>query len=311
MARISGTAAPAVELHDAPEHLSYSQLAMLHQAYRYACARKWAYRYRLKLPEERTPSLAIGSAFDQAANTYFRLTIDGCDGLKAASQAGDAGLRHLDSEVEDHPDLFRHVKHEQPLEAYQALFMAGWAAFLAVEGNARVASVQSRHIFTVGISSDHTLPVVGYSDRLDEDGTLVDLKFSGSPRWSQDGTWHEDYVREKRDQLLIYHLARQADERRLGRPLQPPLNGRGRLVVIYHKLGLVTPQVRVRELDLKPEEDGQELLHKIVEAARLLAENRLPARPGDACRYCSYLARCREDEAARGRPWMEVVEVPF
>jgi hypothetical protein len=301
-----GTAGAAVEVHDAPEHLSYSQLAMIHPRYPYACARKWGYRYRIKLPDERSPALAVGSAFDEAANAYYRLRAENVDALTATAKAGDIGLAHLEQERADNAELFTADTYPE----YEAVLTAGFAAFLAEEGAREVASVQDRHTFTVTVAPDFVLPIVGYSDRVDVDGTLVDHKFSGSPRWDKEGTWHADWIAEKRDQLLLYWLARNAVEKRTGEPLTPPLTGRGRLVVVYHKVGLVKPQVRSHDLQLSLDDGGHELLVRMVEAAAIIKADRLPARPGPACRYCSYLAQCRDDEAARGMPFFDLIEGP-
>lgn len=311
MTRVTvGSAGAAVEVHDLPEHISYSQLTMLDPKYKYACGRKWAYRYRLKLPEARTPALAVGSAIDEAINAFFLARLRGIEPMDAGALGIEAGTQRLRAEDpivwetgEGYP--------QDVAQQYEDILVAAFAAFAHSEGSAKVARVQDRHIFNLGLDDRHIMPVVGYSDRIDTDGTLVDHKFSGSPRWDKDGNWHEDWVGEKRDQLLIYWLARQAEERRTGQPLDPPLNGRGRLVVIYHRLGLLRPQVHAKEMALNFEAGGAELLERLAHVAREVQADHYPARPGEACRFCPYLSRCREDEASRGTPFFDLIEVPF
>jgi PD-(D/E)XK nuclease superfamily len=314
MTRVTtGTAGVAVEPQEVPNALSYTQLAMLHPSYRYACGRKYGYRYRLGLPDERSPALAVGSAFDVAANTFFAARMQGREPLEAGAMALEAGTERFRDEDDS---VFTDARGGDTRQRYEDILVSAFAAFIHHEGGADVAVVQDKHLFNLKLDEQHAMPVVGYSDRIDADGTLVDHKFSGSARWAKEEedqplVWHEEWVQERRDQLLIYWLARAAEERRTGQPLSPPLNGKGRLVVTYHKVGLLKPQVRVCELDLSLEDGGQALLLRLGQAARAAQEGRYPARPGPACGFCSYVGRCRADEEARGRPFFELIEIPF
>jgi len=320
MARVTvGSAGKAVEVHDLPEHLSYSQLTMLHPAYRYACPRKWGYRYRLGLPDEASAALLTGRAFDEAANRYFVARLQGtASPLDAAAAAIERATTMLEDALRDVPAHVLGARErpepewvEERIAQYVGVLVSAFAAFLNVEGEREAALIQDRHTFVLRLDERHEMPIVGYSDRVDADGTLVDHKFSGSPRWDKAGTWDADWIAERQDQLLIYWLSRAAEEKRRGEALTPPLSGLGRLVVTYHRVGLSKPQVEVKELLLSLEEGGRELLERLGEAARTAQEGRYPARPGLACRYCSYVARCREDETARGRPFFELIDLPF
>lgn len=306
MTRISTAEAPQ-EVHIDPGHLSFSQLSMLHPHYRYSCARKWGYRYKLGLSESRSPALAMGSAMDDAINCYFLLRQEGVEPLEAGAKAADIGFASLQSEG---PEVWAEVRGENPLQMYEAIFMSCFSAFLVSEGKAKVAAVQDKHSFSIALADGRLLNVLGYSDRIDEDGCIVDHKFSGSPRWDSEGNWHQEYLEEKRDQLLIYWLARAAEEKRRGAALWPPLSGKGRLVVTYHKLGLLKPQVQSKEVELE-EGRARELIYRLAEAAETVQEGRLPLRPGLACRFCSFLAACREDQKERGTPFMQAIAVPF
>jgi hypothetical protein len=311
---VGNAATAGGEVRELPEHLSYSQLTMLHPLYRYACARKWGYKYRLGLPDERSPALAVGSAGDEAANAFFRARLAGSDPLAAGAAGLEAGVARLH---EEDPSVWTTGDgYDQDIaQRYEDVLVAALAAFFHVEGKAEVAVVQDRHRFTLRLDERHLMPVVGYSDRIDQDGTLVDHKFSGSPRWKaeEEGKplqWHEEWVAERRDQLLTYWLARNAEEKRTGQALTPPLNGKGRLVVTYHKPGLLRPQVHVCELELSLD-GAQELLARLGDAGRIAQEGRYPARPGPACGFCAYRTRCRSDEDANGRPFFELIEIPF
>lgn len=297
----------ALAVQDDPQHLSFSQLTTLHGHYRYACPRKWGYRYKLGLAETRSPSLALGSAMDEAANCFFSMCLEGADAFKAGAEAAELGLASLRQEP---PDTWFEVKADNPLEAYEALFMASFSSFLISEGRAEVALVQDRHQFTIQRNNGRLVTVIGYSDRIDSDGGIVDHKFSGSPRWDAEENWHPEYLEEKRDQLLVYWLARAAEERRRGEPLDPPLNGKGRLVVTYHRLGMLKAQVRVKEVTLN-QELADELLVRLAEAADIRDDGRLPLRPGLSCRFCSFLATCCEDQRERGTPFLQAIAVPF
>jgi PD-(D/E)XK nuclease superfamily len=303
VARVT-TAPEPLEMRPAKPHISFSTHAMYHPDFEYSCGRKTGYKTRLALPETGSMAMIMGSALDEAANRYFELRIVGTEGLEAAAKGAEAGISTLQAEDRSRPELFDH-----PVDAYENLFMSGWASFLLEEGTSEAALVQTEHQFMMRIG-DRLQPVIGYSDRVDRDGTLVDHKWSGSPRWTQDGTWHERYVGEKSQQLLLYWLARLAEEKRLGQPLDPPLSGKARLVVVHHRIGLVKPQVRVRELELDLE-IGHELLMKLAETSEGIHAGRYPARPGVACRFCSFLGRCRDDERERGTPFDTLIGIPF
>jgi PD-(D/E)XK nuclease superfamily len=302
MARVKGTAGLAREPGDLPEHLSYSQLTMLDPAHKFACPRKWGYKYVIGLPEEPSPALLVGRGFDDAINRYFTARLEGSDPLSAAKNASAHGLRLLAESMRENnlPHL---------IDKYTPVLEQAIETFFQLEGNAAVVSVQDRHAFTVRITDKYEMPIVGYSDRLDADGTIVDHKFSGSPRWDKDGNWNEEWVSARKDQLLIYWLARAAREAQ-GEKLDPPLSGVGRLVVLYHKPGNKTAQLRFTEVSLSLEE-AKGLLRRIGDAALVVRDGQLPARPGPACSLCSFVTTCRSDERERGKRFLEMVAQPF
>lgn len=289
-----------------PKQLSFSLMQQVHPAYPYACPLKMAYSRILRLPWQRTPAMAVGSALDVAANAYFELRIEGADEMAAGAKAWELGEAHLEEERLS-ADLFR---DDRQYEAYIKLLEGAWAAFVNHEGGADALRVQDRHEFTLRMPDGAIVPIVGYSDRIDRDGTIVDLKFSGSTRWTAEGAWNEDYVSEKRDQLLTYFLARQAVERRTGTALFPPVTGRARLVVIYHKTENKKAQHRALDMALDMSQ-AQPLLERYAQTWQILTEQRFPARPGRPCGFCSFVTECREDHRQRGPSFWELVETPF
>ena len=293
----------------APSNLSFSLMQLLHPAYPFACPLKMAYSRILRLPLQRTPAMAVGSALDEAANGYFTMIRDGHDRMEAGEKAWALGEAHLEEEREKAPELFTNERGSTFAE-YETLLKDAWAAFLNNEGGADALLVQDEHIFTLRVPSGDIVKVRGYSDRIDRDGTIVDLKYSGSPRWSKEGVWNDEYLSEKRDQLLTYFLARQATERRTGTALFPPVTGRARLVVIYHKLGNKKAEHRAIDMQLDMEQ-ARPVLERFAQTWGLIEEQRFAPRPGRPCGFCSYVTECREDHRLRGTAFWDLVEVPF
>src|SRR6266704_1057719 len=298
---------PAAMLRPAPTRISHSQVSSLHPAYRYSCPRKWGYRTLLGQPEQRSFALAAGSAFDEGANCYFTMLRDGTGHEEATSQALLIASAHLEQEVIDSPTLF---EAEGSADAYQALIASAFVVFAEDQKGAQPALVQDQHDFVVTVGEEE-IPVMGYSDRVEADGTVIDHKFSGSARWTKDGVWDEAWVSERRGQLVTYYAGRLAKLRRWiagGGTAEtwpePNVIQQGRLVVTYAKVGLLHPQVR--SLDLTgDQEDVQRVVDTIAESW-LARKGPLPMRPGEACRWCDFVLRCRGDQARAGTPFLSL-----
>lgn len=345
MARVTTVAPPSIsELRSWPQRMSYTQLSNLHPAYRYSCARRAAYRYITHLPEERSWALALGSAVDAAANLYWSFRITGVSIEEAVAEAHMAAAAELQHEVDTFPELTAD-RDADVLQHYDQLAHGCLDLLFDRMAPLTGASVQKRQEFELSLG-DVMVPVTGYSDLITTDGAVWDLKVSGSTRWSMvaDPDWHDDsgwheglreknpetgrmrkvpqpkapelqiwepeYLAEKRDQLLTYWLARNDEAERTGKPLDPPLSGRLHLVVLYASLNLVKPQLHETEIAVAWE-DARPLLVRYGQAIRMVQTAQFPLRPGRHCAWCSFLERCREDQAARGTAFKAAIAVPF
>jgi PD-(D/E)XK nuclease superfamily len=169
------------------------------------------------------------------------------------------------------------------------------------------AALQTKHTYTVRQHDGRILRVVGWSDRVDSDGATVDHKWTGSRPWNEEGEWDQGWALDKRDQLCMYWLARRAEERR-GVAQFAPVAPRGRLEVLYMRVGQGEPQLNTLEFEFGPE-DEHRVLEMVREADAILQAGRLPARPGDPCGFCSYRSLCRrhEERAATLTPFATLV----
>jgi hypothetical protein len=308
MARVlAAPAAPRV-LVDRPAHLSWSQVAKLATGIsEYGCPAQWGYSYRLGLPFVSSPAIATGTAIDAGLNAFFAARMAGKDLAEATSLADDAcsaGWRKaVDTGNFDEP-----LSPEKDA-AYLLTARNGLAVAITAHQDVIPAALQTRHTYTVrSLDGTRIREVIGFSDRIDQDGTIVDHKASGSVRWDGDGVWHEDWIRERRGQLATYYVSRLAEQAR-GEALVAPVIPRGRLTVIYCSLRLKTPQVRSLDIDLT-DEDVERVLAAVREADVLAAGEHLPVRPGKSCGFCSFVARCRDDQAARCLPFTALTGVP-
>ena len=302
MTVIRGSAPLPTTLQPAPLHISFGQVAALHPYYRYACARKYGYKYLLGAQEPMNLALVMGRAFDEGLNAFFRLRMTGASAADAWPTVVLAATVAFDTQIDDAVDPPR--DEGSHLDALRL----GLRATIAAQEHAVPAAVQQHHTFTVrSLDGERTIVVDGYSDRIDADGTVVDHKWSGSPRWDRADVWDADWVREKRDQACFYWMARVAEAKR-GVEQPAPISNTARLVVCYMRARNRTPVVR--SLDLRfGEADVVDIVRRIGEAEAIRRAGRLPARPGEACRFCFHLGRCRDDEQARGMDFPSVTGV--
>ncbi len=310
--------AEPTEIKAAPVHLSYSQITSLVPRYQYACARSWAYDKLLGVPWISSGALICGSSFDLGANTFFEgrmgllsnvdmNDIDAC--RDAGIKASEVSLRAL-AETE----TFKIPLTKDQIAAYIEALRLALISFASYNRDVVPGTVQTRHEFTVNGRT-----VIGFSDRIDADGTIVDHKWSGSTHWDKNGNWDMDWLAPKRDQLVVYWLSRMAEYRRWLKagdsphmtPAEraewkdpgvfgPPVEPAGKVVVIYMKAGAKTPQIKEISFEFT-EEDRERVLHVVVEADAIAKSGVYPARPGDACKYCSSVDRCRRD-SVRAEP---------
>ncbi|SRR6266567_1767023 len=306
---------PPLQLHAPPAHLSYSQVTKLVARYKYSCPRQWGYDKLASLPFQPSPVLLAGSAFDEGINALLQARMQA---LSEAQARVWAWQTVQDKWKERLPELREPLPAEKQ-EAYLKAVRLGMTAFAATHPELVPAAVQQRHDYHVhvGPAPNDFRTVTGYSDRIEEDGTLIDMKWSGSKRWKEKEAkegksgeieWDEGWTREKRDQLAMYWMAREIEQARGDRDPVAPVIPRGRLEVLYMRLNQKEAQLRSIEFEFTAE-DRQRVVEAILEADRVIRENRLPARPGDACGFCSFRARCQSDEMRRGQAFADLVKV--
>ena len=296
-----------------PDHLSWSQVARLVPNYRFACARAWAYDKLAGLPFESSPALAAGDAFDDGVNSLLVARMQGRDEGTALEWATRAVGEKLPSAMERVPN----PPGPDKIEEYIGAVNRALAHFARERVGLIPAAVQTKHRYTVRQRDGEIRSLVGYSDRIDPDGAVVDHKYSGSARWHagtppevvrgdvNDELWDGDWVRDKMDQLCVYWLARRAEEAR-GVNQPAPVIARGKLDVMFMRVDMKMPQLRSYVVEFN-EEDERRVLEAIRQAHDIIRDGRLPARPGEACGFCSHTARCRADEERRGASFAEVI----
>jgi hypothetical protein len=285
-----------------PVRLSWTRVALLVGDYAGACPRRYAYRYVAGLPAPSTSALVAGTAYDHGLRALFearRLGETETSALAAAHQHAEETLTARWAETGEPDDR---------LTETLALVREAVAHFAAKRPGLVPAALQSEHRFTVRVG-DEVVTVVGWSDRIDADGTLVEHKWSGSPRWrhgAEGQEWEAEWAASARDQLTLYWLARRAEAAR-GLPQPAPVVPRGRVEVLFQRRGLTEPQLRCLELTFGPEDEAR-VLQAVANAWAVIRAGRFPARPGPACRWCPYQERCRGDEEARGTPFAALTE---
>lgn len=270
-----------------------------------ACPRRYAYRYVAQLPSPASAALVAGTAFDRGLRALFEARQDGLAGkaaLEAAWQAAREALEAAWPETQE--------PQERLIEQI-ALVEQAVAHFARERPTLVPAALQSEHRFAVRAPGGEVVTVVGYSDRIDPDGTITEHKWSGSPRWRNGANgsqeWEQEWAASARDQLALYWLARRAEAAR-GVPQPAPVVPRGRVEVLYQRRGLTEPQLRCLDFTFEPEDEAR-VLRALAQAWEVLRAARFPARPGPACRWCPYQERCRADEASRGLSFAELAGV--
>lgn len=294
--RITGNPAETAvaTLQAPPDHLSFSQVQKLHPRYGRSCPRAWAYEKLLGVPRDSGgPGLHCGSALDRGASAYLLSRLLGAPPASAWVAADDAVRAYCAAAP---------WPAGTDTLAYTAKVIEGMEVLSHYLLTAQPASIQEEHLYSVrraptSLDDYGVVPMVGYSDWIETDGTIVDLKWTGTARWSKDGTWHRAWLDEKRDQLTTYWIARMAEQAAYGDTYTPaPVTAQARLVVVYHNLKLKTPVLRTIDLTLNVG-DRATMLGVIREADVIANRGQYPARPGAACERCPHLDRCRDDNA--------------
>lgn len=279
-----------------PLHLSFSQVQKLSPHYKYACPRSWAYDKRLGLPFVSSVAIEMGKAFDEACNVFFNQRIAGADFYTATNAAFDEGQRVWTLDRTTVPCV-ADMNDERWHRHLNALGYA-MTAFVDLHRETVPAAVQVKCEFTFKTLDGGTFRNFGYADWIDQDGTIVDNKFTTSDK-IRDGEWDERWLVEKRDQLVVYYLSRVFEARRARTEEPAP---KGRLVVAFVNMRTKEPKARLDTVEFSfSDYDRERVIGYYREAHRTAQSGRYPALPGDACSFCSYKTRCREDEQMRGQ----------
>jgi hypothetical protein len=284
----SDAPAPPGELKPTPDHLSFSQITKLSMRYDSSCPRAWAYGKLIGLPYTPSKSMILGSALDQAVQVYFSRLLCG-DSSQVAHVMGLESLERFFDTVAEWPADADKGAHLIMMSGAYTTFVEEYAM------TAQVVAVQRPHEFFVR-TADGERKVIGFSDWIEADGTIVDLKFSGSAHWDGFGVWREDWCARVHDQLTSYYMGRLSDER-AGKPDGvAPVVPRGRVVCVVASLNRKSPVVKHRDFDLTTI-DVAALADAAREADLTARADYHPMRPGPACGWCSYVDRCRSDNA--------------
>lgn len=272
-----------------PDHISFSQLTQLSSAYRLACPRKWAYAKLFDFPDIGAGrSMMVGKALDAGVQSYWRARIVGLSAENA----------ELLAEQSRREALAEMAPKDAMATAAERLSSECLTLFIKEHRDSEPpASVQEEHVFTVRGTDNEIVSVLGYSDYILTDGRIVDLKFSGSPRWDSAGFWQEVWLTEKRMQLTMYAMARHA----VLTPSETFQPAKGRLTVLTHAVNRKAPQIRSIDLSILPW-DVEAIVTQIREADAIARSGFHPPRPGIACQWCSYTERCRLDLARTALP---------
>ncbi|HEV7680011.1 MAG TPA: PD-(D/E)XK nuclease family protein [Candidatus Dormibacteraeota bacterium] len=287
-----------------PDHLSFSQVSALSGRFVRSCPRRWSYKKLFGMQDKPGTAMLCGTLIDQAAQTYLLRRQVNVEPEKAR-QAG------LDQLMTQAPALEWPASTD--VERYTQLVAEGYTALTFYLGETVPATVQERHEFTVRGEDGELVEMIGYSDWVTSDGVIVDLKWTGKARWNKDGLWDEEWLREKRYQLVTYWTARAADRHRLDRandmasaaglPVTPwsqaSVTRVGRIVCVQHSLRQKQPVVKSIDLCLTLD-DRAYMIGAIREADTIMRSGIHSPRPGLACQpypgiSCAFVDQCRHD----------------
>lgn len=276
-------------------HLSFSQVTKLSTRYATACPRAWAYDKLLGVPSPGHNRMVLGKALDEAVSNYWTRRLLGEPIVAAATNA--------------EPEIARVIGTEPWSDSggsrveYTAMMSTAFLKFVAEIGQRGAppllplpASVQRDHVYEVKTYDDKTLRMVGWSDWIEHDGTIVDLKYTGTARWNKDGVWDTDFTDRVRDQLCTYYMGRLFAERHGVLDATAPLIPRGRVVVVVAAKNRKEPLVASKDFEFD-EALITEVADAIREADMLSRADRHAPRPGEPCRFCPYIPRCVNDSA--------------
>jgi hypothetical protein len=285
---ISERTVAADGLFDPPRHLSFSQITKLSSRYERSCPRQWAYNKRFGIPGGFGNGMILGRALDEAVQSFFgrRQFADNAE-VAAAAALPVIAETIMSGEWTD---------QKRPREDYVEMMERAFAAFVDAYRDLRPASIQRDHVYEVAVPGGRRR-MVGYSDWIDADGTINDLKYSGSARWNADGEWYPEYVAQVRDQICTYYMGRVYAEHAGVLDATAPVIPHGRVVVVHAAINRKDPVVKSLDFEFT-DELVSEIADAVREADAIASSDYQPPRPGPACQWCAYVARCQSDLAA-------------
>ena len=289
-------ATASLTVGERPDHLSFGQVSKLSSLYSLSCPRQWAYNKLMQLPARKSKALWYGQALDAGATAYQEARVKG----KPLDYCRRIGMTATQTALQQ-SELPADPPRRFVVDAF--LILAEWLA-----QNSDPVAVQTEHEFTVWGSDGQIIKVIGRSDWIERSGVVVDLKWSGSARWTGEGEdikWNEDWLHSPRDQVCFYHMARLAETRRAH--IEAPI-GNGRVVVVCASAQRKQAIVRAHDFTIT-EADMDRCIGAIIEADDIAGADRHPARPGDACRFCAYVDRCQADSARLAATDLELARV--
>jgi hypothetical protein len=276
-------------LLEVPNHLSFSQLTKLSPRYANSCPRSWAYNRLIGLPGGMGNGMILGRALDNAVTSFFQRRMIGDNPAVAAS----AAYHEIPDAILENSQW---QEQKRPREDYVEMMSTAYTAFVDKYVAHIPASLQHDHVYEVATPPFGNTRMVGYSDWIDDDGVINDLKWSGSPKWDGDGVWYPDYVAQVRDQICTYYMGRLYAVRAGVLDATAPLVPRGRVVVVTGKITQKSPVIKTLDFEFT-DALVAEIADAVREAVAVARAPEHPARPGGYCSFCPYLERCRNDSA--------------
>lgn len=255
----------------ASPHVSFSQISSLVPGYDSACALRYAFERRFRLPTTGSLAMELGSALDLGLNGILAPALLGRETDLAGGVA--AMWERIELIPDDLADRETRQKEGAALEVALEGFHADHAAWHGQD-----------------IQFEFRVPyrgqtITGIVDRIDSDGTIVDHKLSRSQR-VKDGRLDPEWMGKRRHQLALYlGCVAIAEGQEVGTRTKAGLE------VCYVTARLKAPQWTYEAVEIGKEEQEQ-ALEDAITAAFIRDSGVYPASPGKHCGYCDFTQEC-------------------
>ncbi|MHB8311860.1 MAG: RecB family exonuclease [Candidatus Dormibacteria bacterium] len=253
-------------------HVSFSQISALVPSYDSACALRYAFERRFRLPSQGSLAMVLGSALDDGLNELLRPALLG---REPELDRGVAAMwERVEKIPEDLADKEARQKEGAALEVAMGQFHETYTAWHGQD-------VQFE--FRVPYKGE---TITGIVDRIDADGTIVDHKLSRSQR-VKEGKLDPEWMGKRRHQLALYcACVAMAEGQEVGSRTKAAIE------VCYVTARLKAPQWTYEEVEIGRDEQVQ-ALEDAITAAFIRDSGYFAASPGAHCQWCSYTAECR------------------